>query len=143
MLLLILTNVNRIYHRCFTQNADGTKKTILADERCLVPTAFGSSPRILRLRRLKHAFKQKMNLLWAGKIAINTLKTKYASIDGWYHQTPKFTSWSLQIAFMLFNYGFVVIYCQQWEHFNWWNRWKKLSQKKIQWAVDFNNKYLF
>ena len=29
--------MNRVYHGCFTKNADGTNKIILAGERCLCP----------------------------------------------------------------------------------------------------------
>ena len=31
--------MNHIYHGCFTKNADGTNKIILAGKRCLYPTA--------------------------------------------------------------------------------------------------------
>ena len=31
--------MNRIYHGCFTKNADGTNKIILAGERCFCPTS--------------------------------------------------------------------------------------------------------
>ena len=34
-----IKDMNRIYPGCFTKNADGTNKFILAGERCLCPTA--------------------------------------------------------------------------------------------------------
>ena len=134
--------MNRIYHGCFTKNADGTNKIILAGENVLsqLPNVFGISPRILRILGLKRAVKEKGTSLWARKITINTLKTKDAFIDGSLHQILKFTLWNLQIPFMLFNSRCAVIYCQQWEYFNRRYIWKEISQKKIQWFTDFFNK---
>ena len=37
-LFLQMTMVQRIYHGCFYENADGTNKIIKAGEKCLVPT---------------------------------------------------------------------------------------------------------
>ena len=47
--------MNQIYHGCFTKNADGTNKIILAGERCLCPTSkpFWEFPEDVKNLRVK------------------------------------------------------------------------------------------
>ena len=53
--------MNQIYHGCFTKNADGTNKIILAGERCLCPTSkpFWKFPEDIKNLRVKTRIQTK------------------------------------------------------------------------------------
>ena len=56
--------MNRIYHGCFTKNADGTNKIILAGEKCLFPTSkcFWNFPENLENIGVKTCSQRKRDL---------------------------------------------------------------------------------
>ena len=77
--------MNRIYHGCFTKNADGTNKIILAGERCLCPTSkpFWKYPEDIENVGVKTCSQTKREQQCVRKKAYNKyLRTKSEFIHG-------------------------------------------------------------
>ena len=95
--------MNLIYHGCFTKNADGTNKIILAGERCLYSTAktfwkFLEDIEIVVVKVRSQTKREQQRLTKTN--SMNIFKTRNVFTDGSLHQIQ---SRNLQIVFLLFN----------------------------------------